>query len=121
MKKKITGITLALMSLIPGAALAVNSDEIKPTPMPINSNINIAKLITNIINYILGFSAALAVLFIIYGGIIYMTSSGDEKRTANAKKILFSAIIGLVILILALVIVNFVTTTTQNALVGTNP
>lgn len=50
----------------------------------------------------------LAVGFIIYGGYMYIISEGDPGRAARGKKILTSAIIGLIISLLATVIVNFI-------------
>lgn len=63
-----------------------------------------AVLITNIVRWIMGIIGALAVAFIVYGGFIYITSGGDEKKVAQAKNILLYAIIGFVITVLAQVI-----------------
>jgi len=45
--------------------------------------------------------------FIIYGGISYMTSQGDPQSTAKAQSTIQSALIGLVISILAIALVRF--------------
>ncbi|MBC7471689.1 MAG: hypothetical protein H7196_00280, partial [candidate division SR1 bacterium] len=55
--------------------------------------ISIARLITYI-------SGGLAVLFLVYGGVRYLTAS-DEKAVGTARQIIQNAIIGLVIAILA--------------------
>ncbi|MCL4387230.1 MAG: pilin [Patescibacteria group bacterium] len=89
---------------IPSLALAEKINEFQPPQGYTLKDF----IVNNFINYILGFSSALAVLFIAIGGIQYMTSGGDEKRTAVAKKTLTYAIIGLVLVILALVIVNVI-------------
>ena len=53
----------------------------------------------------LGF--ALAVLMLIYAGIKYMTSQGNQTQINDAKEIMTGAIIGLVLLFLVGVILNF--------------
>ncbi len=54
------------------------------------------------------FLGAVAVGFIIYGGITYITSSGDPQKAMKAKRILIYAIVGLVIVLLAFTIENFI-------------
>lgn len=107
MKSKIKYLkTLGYSALLaPASALALNIGDASI----IDSTPSIKSIIINTITYILEFAAAIAVLFVIYGGIVYMTSSGDEKKTENAKKILSGAVIGLLIIIFALVIINLTT------------
>ena len=50
----------------------------------------------------------LALAFIIYGGYLYLLSGGDAAKVAKGKKALTGAIIGLVIILLASAIVNFI-------------
>ncbi|MBC7472308.1 MAG: hypothetical protein H7196_03570, partial [candidate division SR1 bacterium] len=50
----------------------------------------------------------LAVLFLVYGGVRYLTAS-DEKAVGTARQIIQNAIIGLVIAILAFAIISIVT------------
>ena len=76
---------------------------------------NLAKTITKWFSIIVG---AISIIMIIYGGFRYITSGGDSGRVGNAKNTLIYAIIGLIIVALAQLIVNFVitqsSTTTQN-------
>lgn len=58
--------------------------------------------------WFLGFAGALAVLFIIIGGIEFIASAGNPQRLEGAKKTLTYAIIGLVIVLLSTVILNLV-------------
>lgn len=69
--------------------------------------------VTNIINWVLGLLGIVAVVMILYGGFVWLTAGGSEEKVGNAKKILGSAVIGLVIVILAWAIVNFVVNTTN--------
>lgn len=65
-------------------------------------------IIFAIVNVLLGFLSIVAVLIIMYGGFVWMTSKGDPKRIEDAKNILRNAVIGLVIIFLAFSIVQFV-------------
>lgn len=61
-----------------------------------------------IINVILGVLGLVSVVFIILGGITYVTSSGDPGKIKKAKDTILYGIIGLVVALLAYAIVNFV-------------
>lgn len=65
-------------------------------------------LIVVIIKWLLDILAALAVIAIIYSGIMYMTSSGDQAKSEIAKKNLIWAIIGVIIVALSFFIVELI-------------
>lgn len=60
------------------------------------------------IETLLGFVGLIMVIFIIYGGFVWMTAGGNEDRVKDAKKTITSAAIGVVIIICAYIIVYFV-------------
>ena len=64
--------------------------------------------ITIILNNIILVSGLIAVVFIVVGGIQYMTSSGDATKVKKGKDTILYACIGLAICVLAFAIVNFV-------------
>lgn len=64
--------------------------------------------VVRIIQWALGFLGLAAAIFIIYGGFIWMTAAGNEEKVTQAKKILTSAVTGLVIVMLAWALVTFV-------------
>lgn len=64
--------------------------------------------ILNVIDWLLGFIALLAVLMIIYGGMVYVASSGDQERVASAKKTIKYALTGLVLAGIAYASVNLI-------------
>jgi len=68
---------------------------------------DVAKMIANIINWILVVAGALAAIMLIYGGIKYIFSSGDEKRTESAKKTILYAVIGVIVITASYFIVSF--------------
>lgn len=65
----------------------------------------IPELIGNMIDFILPVIAAVAVLMVIYGGVLYITSGGDPEKTGKAKKTLLWAVLGVMVVVLAYAIV----------------
>ena len=68
--------------------------------------------ISNTILYIVGI---ISVIMLVWGGLRYILSGGDNKKITDAKNTILYAIIGLIIAVLAFAIVNFV----LNAIGGT--
>lgn len=72
-----------------------------------------------IINIVLGLLALITVVLIIYSGVMYMFSGGDQEKIGKAKKLLFATIIGLLIIMMAwgitLYVVSNLNTVTTNS------
>lgn len=64
-------------------------------------------LVINVFSWVVG---VVAVIMIIVGGFKYITSGGDSGKITSAKNSIIYAIIGLVIVALAQIIVQFVLT-----------
>ena len=64
--------------------------------------------LTSILNAIILIMGIVAVIFIIIGGVNYITSSGDSNKVKKAKDTILYSVIGLIICALAFAIVNFV-------------
>ncbi len=64
-------------------------------------------IIVNILNAVIGISGLVAVVFVIIGGVGYMTSTGDPGKTEKAKKTILYAVIGMAVCVLSFAIVNF--------------
>ena len=69
---------------------------------------NLPIVVINILNAIITVLGLVAVVVIIYGGIQYMTSTGDAGKVKKAKDTILYAVIGLIVCVLAFAIVNFV-------------
>lgn len=61
----------------------------------------------SILKTALSFLGVVAICIVIYGGFKYMTSGGEEKGVESAKKILYSGVIGLLIILSAYAITKF--------------
>ena len=58
-------------------------------------------LIENIFKWSLSVAGGIALIMLIIGGIMYMTSTGNEQKAMQAKKTFYWALGGLMLLILA--------------------
>jgi len=66
------------------------------------------ELIGGLVKAFLGVIGALTVLVIVYGGVLYITSAGNEENLKKAKGAVTGAVIGLAVALLAYVLVDFV-------------
>lgn len=55
-------------------------------------------IINSITEWVLGITAGLTILYLVWGGIYYVTASGDEKQVEDAKRIIKYALIGLFVI-----------------------
>ncbi|MBU1202588.1 pilin [Patescibacteria group bacterium] len=97
--KKIVLFSLLLLPLSAKAAVEV------PNPLSADS---IPELAGQMIRGLLGISGALALFFLVWGGILWMTSSGNSERVKKGKDSIVWAILGLVVIFLSYIVINFV-------------
>jgi len=76
--------------------------------------------IARLIRTVMGILGILAVILILVGGFKYMTSGGNDEKIKSAKKLFSSAIIGLVIILSAFAIVQFILGQLVGSLNGTS-
>jgi hypothetical protein len=69
---------------------------------------DILTVVANVIKIAMELAGGLAVIFIIVGGIYYVTSTGDPARIKRAKEIIMQAVIGLLVIIMAYAAVIYV-------------
>lgn len=81
----------------------------------VTTNAQLNQMVTNIIQWFFGFAGVVAVVFVLIGGVSYMTSAGNPSQTQKAKQTITYALIGLVIVALAEVITGFVSNLIRNA------
>lgn len=73
-----------------------------------NSADSINTSVGGIIQLALSLTGLVFMIFIFYGGILWMTAAGTQKRIDRAKKIMSESIIGLIIVFLAYAISYFI-------------
>lgn len=91
------------MSITSGADCARGNGQ----PTQLVGDGGIFNRITSILLFIVG---AVAVIMLIFGGIRYIVSGGDQNNVTAAKNTILYAIIGIIVALLAYAAVNFVTT-----------
>ncbi len=66
------------------------------------------EVIMDITDWVLGFAGIIAILVIVYGGLLYLTSAGNEDQMEKGKKTLMWGILGLVIIGISYAIVKVI-------------
>lgn len=69
---------------------------------------NIGVFIGTIIKYVFAILGSVLVALIIYGGVLYMTAAGNEKRVETAKTTLTYAVIGITICLTGFVLTSYI-------------
>jgi len=108
---------ISLLFLMPVSIFAALGDG----NLTENKDISLVAFLSRIQNWLLGFVGALAILFIVYGGFLYVTSSGNKERVEMAKKTLTYAILGLILVVLAGTILNIITGDFLTSIFGSKP
>ena len=103
----VTGIISALMKAEIILAATSWGAPSKPGGVPTDLD----QAILNATNWLLGFVGMIAVLVIIWGGINYLGSVGDEDRIRTAKNTIKWGLMGVIIAGFAYAIVNVIVTT----------
>lgn len=91
------GLSVGGFSLIFGSGLA--------------STRTLPELILAVIQLMLFFAGAIAVLFVIIGGFMYITAGGNEEQAEKGRKALTNAIIGIIIVIMSYAIIRVIENT----------
>jgi len=106
----LTALGLMLFQFIPVHAQGLLGGEIAPARLKdaTGGQGDARTLILTILNFFLGFLGLLAVMMIIYGGMLYVSAAGKQESIDKGKKIIMYAIIGIVIILLSFAIVNTV-------------
>lgn len=66
------------------------------------------QMAANVVNIMLGFLGIIAVVIILLGGFKWMTAAGNEDKVGEAKKMIAAGVIGLLIILMAFGIAQFV-------------
>lgn len=66
------------------------------------------QLLTNILNIVYLVAGIVAVVMIIIAGLMYTISGGDAGRVARAKNMIVYSVAGLIVVVAAFAITNFV-------------
>lgn len=105
-KRLVTATVVGLLALPLIASAASGFTSV--TPFAGTSSSPLISSITSIVNAMLTLAAVIAAIFVIIGGVRYITAQGDEDAVALAKNTIIYAVIGVIVIALSAVIVNFI-------------
>ncbi len=69
---------------------------------------DISGIIGILIGVVLSFVGVLFLVLMIYGGILWMTARGNEQQTEKARDLIIASVIGLIIVLSAYAITEFI-------------
>ncbi len=123
--KKLLALIVAGFLLFSFANIALGQSVINEGVANVGQNVSLGGgdlkvIIANIIRVFLGFVAIVLVCMIIYGGFLYMTNGGEDKKIDTAKKVIINSVIGLVIIVSAFAITSFIISSFNDATGFTN-
>jgi hypothetical protein len=90
-----------------GAQQGANCAQGSNTPNTLFGPNSVFVTVVNTLLFVIG---AVAVIMLVYGGIRYTISGGDQKAVTDAKNTILYAVIGIIVAVMAYAIVNFVLT-----------
>jgi len=80
----------------------------------LTSSRSVSELIFNVIDLLLFFAGAVAVIFVIIGGYQYITSNGNDEAAEKGRKTFTNAIIGVIVIVLSYTIIYVITNLVGN-------
>jgi heme/copper-type cytochrome/quinol oxidase subunit 2 len=107
MKSVYKFLTVGMLVVMLLPVLAHGQFEVNPLDGS-DPNGTITDIVDTVVAWAFGLLLVLAVVFIIWAAFLYLTSGGDEEKTAKAKGYIYAAVIAIVIAALARVIVAVV-------------
>lgn len=72
--------------------------------------VGLPDVIGRIINILIGLIGLILFLFVLYGGIMWMIAQGDPTKIGKAQGIILNAVMGVIVVLAAYAITNFVIT-----------
>lgn len=109
-KKLLTALMVLSMTAASQVLAVTNGFGMNTAPPGIVTT-DLASIIINITNWVLGFITLVAVLMLIWGGVQYLTASGDEANVEKAKHTITYAILGLIVVGIAYAVVVVIVNT----------
>ncbi len=109
---------MSLFSVVPALAANIDAGELLPSAIAQTIGLSTADVrvtIAKIIRVAMGLLGIIAVVIVLIGGFTWMTAGGNDEKVGEAKKWIFSGIIGLAIILSAYAIANFVITNLVSA------
>jgi hypothetical protein len=118
LKKLAYGAATASLTLLPTLAQAqVDLGLNYATAIGLGTQ-DVRTTVSNVIRAFMGLLGIVAVVIILLGGFKWMTAAGNEEKVSEAKKLIISGVIGLIIILSAYAIAQFVVGAIINGTTG---
>ena len=111
---------MSLTAVVPAlAASTISASSLGIEYNPGLGNRDIRETVASIIKVALGLLGIVAVVIVLIGGFTWMTAGGNDDRVGQAKKWIFSGVIGLIIILSAYALSTWVIKVLVDATTGT--
>ena len=104
LRKVISAVSVLAIVAIPLTAFA----QPTLTTGVINSYVGIVNILARAASWLLGLLLALAVVFLVYAGWLYLNSGGEEEGVSAAKQYIIYAVVAIIVGVLAKALVALV-------------
>lgn len=69
---------------------------------------SLEQFVGTVINAVLGIIGVVFLVLVVYGGLLWMLSEGDENKVGKARGLILHSMIGLILVLAAYAVTNFV-------------
>ncbi len=110
MKRYFKGLVLSMVlvvTLVTALPVSAQLKKFEVGSTGLQPGDDLLKSVEKVVNVLLGLVAFIAVIVLVYAGVKYIISFGEEDEAEQAKRMILYALIGLVVVGLSAVIVNF--------------
>jgi type IV secretion system pilin len=108
----ILSLLILAATTLPNLALAADiippANPFAPIGEATKGETSLREIVLTMINFFLTFLGIVAVIMVIYAGVTYVTSAGEDEKMQSAKKTIMYAAIGLIIVLISYAIVGMI-------------
>jgi hypothetical protein len=111
---KVAIVSLALFLILAPTTMAIEGPE---NPLPGEGGLDLGTIsdwIENVAQFLITIGMIIAVIFIIWGGILYMSAGDNETRSKSGKAYMINGIIGAAVILA----IGLILSTIQNLVSG---
>lgn len=109
-----TGPRSWVSSILPGGAelipAACRGDQRTDTGSPPCGVLEMLQVLVNVSKLMLALLGTAAFAMFVYGGLVFLTSAGNQERVTSGRRILTNAALGILVVLIAWSLVNLVVT-----------
>lgn len=97
---------------------SVNSLRDLLSPVQIEAQPSLVGLVVTVLNFLIFVAAIIAIFYLIWAGIKYITASTVKEEAEKARQAIYNAIIGIVVIVLSYMIVQYVSSVAKQTIEG---